>query len=62
MANQPTKGIPLGNPLDLTDDQLDQLSTITPADIEKAKAFWRNTAPPEFETLLDAQPLKEDEE
>lgn len=58
----PRNSVPLGKPLELTDAELDQLSEITPADIEKAKAFWRNTAPPEFETLLDALPVEEDEQ
>ena len=49
------KPIPLGRPLELTDEQLDEMSQVTPADIEKARVFWRNSAPPEFETLLDAQ-------
>jgi len=56
------KRVPLGKPLQLTDEQLDQLSIVTPEDIEKAKAFWRNNAPAEFKTLLDAQTIDEDEE
>jgi len=53
------KPVPLGKPLELTDDQLDELATVTPVDIEKAKALWHNTAPKEFETLLDAQTVDE---
>ena len=53
----PDKKVPLGLPLHLTDKQLEELSKVTPADIEKAKQLWRNTAPPEFETLLDAETI-----
>ena len=49
------KPIPIGRPLELTDEQLDEMSQVTPADIEKAKAFWRTFAPSEFESLLDAE-------
>lgn len=56
------KRVPLGQPLQLTDEQLDQLAEVTPEDIEKAKAFWRNNAPPKFVTLLDAQTIEEQEE
>jgi len=62
MAEQPKKRVPLGKPLHLTDEQLDQLSIVTPEDIEKAKAFWRNNAPPEFQGLLDAQAVDEEEQ
>jgi hypothetical protein len=51
------KKVPLGNPLRLTDKQLDELSKVTETDIEKAKQLWRNTAPKEFETLLDAETM-----
>jgi len=54
------KKVPLGKPLELTDEQLDQLSEVTPADIEKAKVFWRSNAPEEFKDLLDAQIIDEE--
>lgn len=60
MPDQPKKHVPLGKPLQLSDDELDQLAVVTPADIEKAKAFWRANAPPKFQTLLDAQPIEEE--
>lgn len=56
------KSVPLGKPLQLTDEQLDELSQVTPTDIEKAKAFWRNNAPTEFKSLLDAQTIDDEEE
>lgn len=56
------KKVPLGKPLELTDEQLDQLAEVTPTDIEKAKVFWRTHAPKEFKTLLDAQTIEEEPE
>lgn len=56
----PSKKILLGPPLELSDDELEQLAAVTPTDIEQAKAFWRAHAPDEFQDLLDAQP-EEDE-
>lgn len=55
----PNKKTPLGKPLALTDEQLDQLSQVTPADIEKAKVAWRTSAPQEFKTLLDAETVED---
>ena len=54
------KKVPLGKPLDLTDEQLDQLAEVTPTDIEKAKVSWRINAPEEFKTLLDAETIDEE--
>jgi len=60
MADPIKKRVPLGTPLQLTDEQLDQLSEVTPIDIAKAQAFWRVNAPAEFKTLLDAQTIEEE--
>lgn len=63
MPNQPQttppnkKTVPLGKPLHLSDKDLDELSQVTPLDIEKAKALWRSSVDPEYRTLLDAQPV-----
>jgi hypothetical protein len=46
--------VPLGKPLPLTDEQLDQAAEVTDDDIQRARALWRQTAPREFRTLLDA--------
>jgi hypothetical protein len=62
MAEPTAKRVPLGQPLQLTDEQLDQFAEVSQEDIEKAKAFWRNNAPPKFASLLDAETLEEDEE
>ncbi len=53
----PKKRVPLGKALKHSDEQLDQLSQITPADIEAAKVFWRKHAPAKHKKLLDAQPI-----
>jgi len=55
------KKVPLGKPLRLSDKQLDKLSEITDADIEKAKQLWRKYASPEFADLLDAEITEEGE-
>ena len=49
----PSNKVPLGKPLELSDDDLERLSQVTPADIEAAKQFWRKYAPEEFINLLD---------
>lgn len=58
----PIKKVPLGKPLPLTDEWLDELAQVTPADILKAQAFWRAHAPEEFKDLLDAQTEEDQEE
>jgi hypothetical protein len=37
--------------------ELMELAKITPADIEPAKAAWRENARPAFKDLLDAEPI-----
>lgn len=54
------KKVPLGKPLRLSDQQLDQMSQVTPLDIEKAAGFWRAHVSPRFRSLLDA-PRAEDQ-
>ena len=53
------KRVPLGKPLKLTDKQLEEMATVTEADVIKAQELWRNSVPSEFKTLLDAQPEEE---
>lgn len=62
MAEKKKKRVPLGKPLRLTDEVIDELSKVRPEDVEKAKALWRNTVPAEYKTLLDAQTVDEEEE
>jgi len=45
----------LGPALDWTDEDLDQMAEITPADLKAAEALWKNEAPPKFKQLLQAQ-------
>lgn len=52
---------PLGKPLPLTDAELDALAEITDDDIERARALWRRTVPPEFRDLLDAEYIPDEE-
>jgi hypothetical protein len=57
MAN---RKVPLGSPLALTDEQLEELSVVTPLDITKAQALWRAVTPVEFQDLLDAKEIDDD--
>ena len=50
--------VPLGKPLELTDEELDLLAEVTPDDIEAAKKLWRK-ANPELRNLLDAEEVIE---
>jgi hypothetical protein len=54
------KKVALGEPLDLTDEQLDQLEEVTPETIEKTKVRWRTDAPQVHKTILDAQTIDEE--
>jgi len=45
-----------------TEEELDDLSIITPEDIERAHAQWRKDVPAAFANLLDAQPEKPPED
>lgn len=49
------KGIPLGVPLNLTEAELDDASTLTEADLAAARALWMEEAPKPLAGLLDAQ-------
>ena len=54
-----TKKVPLGKMLKFTPEQLDELAKVTPTDIVKAQEAWRNAAPKEFKTLLDAETVED---
>lgn len=50
----PPNKVPLGKPLELTDEELDRLSQVTPEDIRKAAALWRKANDDnEYKYLLD---------
>ena len=44
--------VPLGKPLELTDEEMDALAQITPEDIRAARELWIK-ANPELADLLD---------
>ena len=50
---------PLGQPIDWSDQDLDALTQISPADLKPADALWKQDAPPRLRDLLQAQVLKE---
>lgn len=45
--------IPMGKPLQLTDDELDQLAEVTEEDIQAARKLWIESVPDEIKGLLD---------
>ena len=49
--------VPLGKPLNLSNEDLDRLSQVTPEDIEKVKDFV-SKASPQLHSLLNAKPIK----
>jgi len=50
---------PLGKPLQLTDEQLEELSKVTPEDIANARKLWIQSVPAEIKRLLDVQEVVE---
>lgn len=65
MADQstpPKRKVPLGKALKFTPKQLDELSTVTPADILKAQQFWKEHAPKRYKNLLDAESVDNQEQ
>jgi hypothetical protein len=53
---QPRPPKPKGEPLDMSDEALDQAAQVTPLDVAAAQALWRQHAPPKLADLLDAKP------
>lgn len=51
--------VPLGKPLELTDDELDDLATVTPDDIQKARRLWIKSNP-DLASLLDTTEVVEE--
>lgn len=49
------KRVPLGEPIDWTDADIEQMSQVSQADVKHALALWRNDAPAGFKDLLDAE-------
>jgi hypothetical protein len=48
------KPVPLGKPLELTDEELDALAEVTDEDVAAAKLLWRKSVDTEIADLLDA--------
>ncbi len=46
--------VPIGKPLNLSDDDLEEQAKVTPEDIEAARKLWRESVDPEIADLLDA--------
>lgn len=59
-SNQ-SKPKPLGRPIPWSDEQLDALSQVGPADVQAATDLWKTAVPAEFKNLLDAEPQEESE-
>nr|BBH90148.1 hypothetical protein KTC_48990 [Thermosporothrix sp. COM3]BBH90213.1 hypothetical protein KTC_49640 [Thermosporothrix sp. COM3]BBH90278.1 hypothetical protein KTC_50290 [Thermosporothrix sp. COM3] len=49
------KPVPLGEPIEWTDDDLDALALVSETNIKEAEALWQNTAPPPCKGLIDAE-------
>ena len=47
--------VPLGKPLQLTDEELDLLAEVTEEDIAAARRLWIQSVPAEIKSLLDVQ-------
>lgn len=51
--------VPLGAPLPLSDADLDELSKVTPEDIQKARQLWIEAVDDELASLLDTTEVVE---
>lgn len=58
LALPQTKKKPQGNPIDWSDEDLDALAAISPADLKTANALWEREAPAPVKTLLQAQVME----
>lgn len=56
MVRPSARRLPVGKPLLLTPEQLDQAAEVTPVDVAQARALWQQAAPMPFIDLLDAAP------
>jgi len=54
-----TNKVPLGKPLELTDEELDLLAEVTEEDIKNARRLWIKSVPDEIKDLLDAEVAEE---
>lgn len=51
--------VPLGKPLQLTDEELDILSEITADDIQAARRLWITSVDDDIKGLIDAEEVTE---
>ena len=58
---KPGKRVALGQPIQWTDEELDMLAAVTPAEIELARQMFRANASPKFANLLDAKPAEDEQ-
>lgn len=49
----------IGKALRLSDSQVEELSQVFPLDIEAARAYWTQTVPARYKSLLEAQTVGE---
>ena len=63
MKQQPAKSqrIPLGKPIEWSDQDLVALSAISPADLKAAAALWERDAPKKYKSLLQAEVIEREE-
>jgi hypothetical protein len=60
MSDNPTPQQPRGEPLNISDDELDKLAQITPADIAAMRAKARQV--PDMRKMIEARPTEAGEE
>lgn len=48
--------VPLGKAIQWTEAEVDELTKVTPQDIEEAAALWKRAAQKRYRGLFDAQP------
>ena len=56
MQPEPEKRVPLGEPLDLSDEDLDRLAEVTPQDVLNAQQWVRDNATPADAAFWEAKP------
>lgn len=53
---------PLGKPIEHTDEDLEKLAEISPADVKAAVKLWENASPRPLKKLLSAKVEEENEQ
>lgn len=54
------KQVPIGNPIEWSEQDLDTLSTVSRADLKAAEALWQRDAPKKYKLLLQAEVVEVD--